>query len=233
MNNEKNNDKNDLPYQYLDTIARVAETDKSSLHHNYTKIYTRYFDSIKENHLKFLEIGIFQGGSVKMWESYFPNADLHFMDINPSLIQYHSLRSRYHYLDQSNPHELRQFIISTGGEFDIIIDDGGHLMNQQITSFLLLFPTLKSGGIYIIEDLHTSYWTHFGGGGTFSLPKSSPGSTIEFLKQAIDDVNFVGARTGCASFDKASLEVQAKLNMFQKDILSLHFYDSLCIILKR
>jgi hypothetical protein len=229
----KRNDKNDLPYYYLDTIAKVAETDKSSLFHNYTKVYSRYFDSIKDNELKFLEIGIFHGDSVKMWEGYFPHADLHFIDINPSLIQYHSPRSHYHYLDQGNPHELKQFIELTGGEFDIIIDDGGHLMNEQITSFLLLFPALRSGGIYIIEDLHTSYWMKYGGGGTLQHPKSSPGSTIEFLKQAIDDVNFIGARTKCASFDRASLEVKAKLNMFQKDILSLHFYDSLCVILKR
>lgn len=228
-----NKDQEDLHYYYLDTIAKVTETDKSSNAHNYTKVYSHYFDRIKDHSLKFLEIGIFYGSSVKMWEGYFPNAELHFIDNNPSIIRYYSSRSHYHFLDQSNPHELKQFIDSTGGEFDIIIDDGGHFMDQQITSFLFLFPTLKSGGMYVIEDLHTSYWMKYGGEGTLSHPKSSPGSTIEFLKQAIDDVNYVGARTGCADYDKASLEIQARMNMFQKEILSLHFYDSLCFIIKR
>lgn len=232
-NPSSKNHQKDLPYHYLDTLAKVAGTDKSSTFHNYTKIYGHYFDSIKDHSLKFLEIGIFRGNSVQLWESYFPNAELHFIDDNPDIIQYQSSRSHYHFLDQSNPQELRHLIDSTGGEFDIIIDDGGHFMNQQITSFLILFPALKSGGMYFIEDLHTSYWTTYGGGGTVSHPKSSPGSTIEFLKQAIDDVNYIGARTECANYERASLVVQAKLNIFQKEIFSLHFYGSLCLIIKR
>lgn len=228
-----NEDQRELSYHYLDDIAIAVGTDKSSLGHNYTRIYSDYFDTIKDHTIKFLEIGIFYGSSVRMWESYFPNAELHFIDNNLAQIKYKSTRSHYHFLDQSNPHALNQFVEATGGEFDIIVDDGGHLMNQQITSFLILFPALKSGGVYVIEDLHTSYWTPFGGGGTFSHPKSSPSSTIEFLKQLIDDLNFVGARTGCANHDKIPLEVQAKLNLFQEQILSLHFYDSLCLIIKR
>lgn len=223
----------DPTYRSLDAIALASGTDKSSVHHYYTKIYSDYFDVIKDKPLKFLEIGIFYGHSVRMWEAYFSKAELHFIDIDSSRIEYQSTRSHYHFLDQSNPYALNQFIESTGGDFDIMIDDGGHMMNQQITSFLLLFSALKSGGVYVIEDLHTSYWNHFGGGGTFSDPKSSPTSTIEFLKKLIDDLNYVGAKTCCASHAKIAPDIQAELSLFQAQILSLHFYDGLCLIIKR
>jgi hypothetical protein len=220
-------------YRYLDMIALVSGTDKSSHFHNYTKVYSDYFDAIKEQPIKFLEIGILSVGSVRMWEAYFPAAELHFIDIDPSLIQYHSTRSHYHFLDQGNPHALNQFIEAVGKDFDIIIDDGGHMANQQITSFLVLFSALKSGGVYVIEDLHTSYWSHYGGEGSLENPKSSPSSTIEFLKKLIDDLNYVGARTACASHERISPLILNDLSFFQEQILSMHFYDGLCLIIKR
>ena len=69
---------------------------------------------------------------------------------------------------------LIQFIQQSGGDFDIILDDGGHKMDQQITSFRVLFPILKSGGVYIIEDLGTSYLLEWGGYGTKPNPKTGP-----------------------------------------------------------
>ena len=116
---------------------------------------------LEDKPIKFLEIGIFEGASVKLWEEYFKNADLHFIDITFQNIKHFSNRSHYHLCDQENPESLQAFIQKTGGDFDLIIDDGGHTMKQQITSFVTLFPYLKSGGIYIIEDLHTSYWSWF------------------------------------------------------------------------
>ena len=80
--------------------------------------------------------------------------------------------------------------------------------------------------MYIIEDLHTSYWPgDFGGGG--------PDSTISFLKNLIDDVNFIGATTKRASHLAIPPEVLKNLTLYQKEIFSIHFYDSIAIILKR
>jgi hypothetical protein len=212
-------------YRYLDTLALKTGADKGSNYHNYTEVYAKYFAPFKEKQIKFLEIGIYKGASVKLWEEYFKNADLHFMDITLQATEYFSSRSHYHLYNQENPRDLQRFIQATGGDFDIILDDGGHTMNQQITSFSILFPHLKSGGMYIIEDLHTSYWKSHGGGGA--------NTTVNFLKSLIDEVNFIGSRTSRASHLNLPLSIQTELNIYREKIYSMHFYDSLVIIIKR
>ena len=224
-------------YQYLDQIALSLDPNKdsgkSSNWHNYTEIYSHYFGSIKDKPLKFLEIGINKGSGVKLWENYFKNAELHFIDISFGHAEYFSNRSFYHLADQANPSDLLRVMQTTGGEFDIMIDDGGHTMYQQIISFITLFPFLKSGGIYIIEDLHTSYWNCYGGHGSPEAPLAGPNTTIQFLKDLIDDVNFVGARTWSASHKRDLSPIQPELNTYRTEILGMHFYDSLCFIIKR
>lgn len=203
-------------YQYLDSLALSLDPEidsgKSSNWHNYTEIYSYYFGNIKDKPLKFLEIGIYKGSGVKLWENYFKNAELHFIDITLDRAEYFSNRSHYHLADQADPAQLLKVIDETGGEFDIIIDDGGHTMIQQITSFATLFPFLKSGGIYIVEDLHTSYWKTYGGGGTLEFPRAGPDTAIQFFKDLIDDVNFVGARTRSANHRFDLSPITSELN---------------------
>lgn len=220
-------------YQYLDDLAIQADTDKSSKFHNYTKVYANYFNHIRKNSIKFLEIGIQKGNSVKLWESYFPNAELHFIDIDDSFIKYYSSRSLYHYVDQENFAEMDQLASSLGGNFDVIIDDGGHTMNQQIVSFQALFPYVNSGGLYIIEDLHTSYWREYGGHGKIGAPLVGVGTCIEFLKDRIDDLNYTAGVTECADFNKTPKWLKTNLNLYQSHIDSIHFHQSLCIIIKK
>ena len=97
---------------------------------------------------------------------------------------------------------------------------------------MTLFPHIKSGGLYIIEDLHTSYWSSYGGSGSLGNPKTNQDSTICFLKALIDDVNFVGATTGKANKNSCPQHIKEGLTYYQQHIKSMHFYDSLCIILK-
>jgi hypothetical protein len=214
-------------YQYLNNLALEIGGDKSSFFHNYTEIYASYFAPLRDKPIKMLEIGISTGASVKLWESYFKNAELHFMDLFPENIQYHSTRSRYHIGDQANPHFLSSLIAAVGSGFDIIIDDGGHTMHQQQTSFKHLFPHIKSGGMYIIEDLHTSYWPAFGG------DINSPTTTVAFLKSLIDEVNYVGYTTKRASHQNVNPSNTPGLSYYREHIRSMHFYDSVVIIIKR
>ncbi|MGH7890572.1 MAG: class I SAM-dependent methyltransferase [Thermodesulfobacteriota bacterium] len=223
-------------YTYLDRIALETGTDKSSDGHNYTEVYAHHFAPLRHQPIKLLEIGIASGASVKLWERYFPNATLHFIDICPDVVQYYSPSSpriQYHFLDQSNTEALRQFAADVGESFDIIIDDGGHHMNQQIISFQTLFPHLKSGGLYIIEDLHTSYWTSHGGNGTVSSPRAGQGTAVEFLKSLVEDLNYTGGITGYADWKKTPPEIFENLNDYQKNIAFVQFYKSLCVIKKR
>lgn len=212
----------------LSSLGMKYETDKSPLCHCYTRIYESYFRKFKKRPIKFLEIGIFQGSSVRMWEEYFPKADLHFIDITYDQMKFEPKRAKLHLCDQSKVEDLESLIHKIGGEFDVIIDDGGHFMDQQITSFETLFPHLKSGGLYVIEDLHTSYWAKYNGN------KRGRGlkNTMGYLKNLLNDVNFVGSSIGTPNRVHPYIR-PPELTDLQRDILSMTFYDSLCFIVKR
>ena len=223
----------------LDQLAIKYGTDKSSKWHNYAPTYDKYFNSVRNFPLKFLEIGSGGGCSAHMWEQYFTNADLHFIDNTSDFVKnYQSTapdRSHCYLVDQANEESLIQFIQQSGGDFDIILDDGGHKMDQQITSFRVLFPILKSGGVYIIEDLGTSYLLEWGGYGTKPNPKTGPGTTISFLQQLIDEINSFTVKPCqlpwfCADFRKYN---QNDLTYYQQHIESIHCYNCMVIIFKR
>jgi predicted O-methyltransferase YrrM len=141
------------------TLAQLCEqyrTDKCPDHHNYVEIYDTLFTPFRNKNLRILEIGVFRGMSMRLWEAYFPAAQIYGLDIE-SKSQYDSRRVKTLVADQGKRTDLARVLATTGGDFDLILDDGGHRMDQQQISFGTLFPTLKSGGLYIIEDIHTSF----------------------------------------------------------------------------
>jgi hypothetical protein len=232
----------------LKIIGDKYDNNKSD--HDYLPVYEQYFSNIRNKKLVFLEIGFGGGSSARMWEEYFPEAELHYLEIlNLDIKDYHlSPRSHLHIGHQAD--ELFLFLLANHiGEFDVIIDDGGHQIDDQIFTLKCLFSYVKSGGVYVIEDLHTSYWKPFGGQGSPGHPKSSPNSTTEYLKSLIDRVNYVGAFAGCANREMAKIRVDIgvdkdgsyafpktffdDLDMWSRDIKSIHFYDSICFIFKR
>jgi hypothetical protein len=140
---------------FLDDLGLKYGTDKSSLRHGYLDIYEKYFREMKDKPINVLEIGIFNGASLKMWEEYFSNAQIYAIDIDPEkLLNFGRVKS---YVANQEKREDLLNVINHIGECDIIIDDGGHTMLQQQVTLGCLFPHLKQNGIYCIEDLHTSY----------------------------------------------------------------------------
>lgn len=221
--------------KYMDKLALDAGTVKASTFANYTRIYPLYFAPLKDEPIRLLEIGIFKGQSVRLWENYFSKAELHFIDLpgHKRLIEYWSKRSKYHFMNQTHVDPLTE-LAKTTGPFDVIIDDAGHLMEEQILSFKTLFPYVKPGGIYVIEDIFTSYWKEKGGLGSRDAPKPGPGTTIDFVKNLVDQVNFVSASFG---FEIAGTEAEARLgsrmSYYSRRINSVHFYDGIVIILAK
>lgn len=128
------------------------ETDKYN--HGYMKVYSPVFLKM-ENIKKVLEIGIYRGDSLKMLSSYFKDALIYGIDIS-NCEHLNTDKIITYVYNQENKEDLLEFIELSGGNFDLIIDDGGHTMKQQQISLGILFKTLNSGGVYIIEDLHTS-----------------------------------------------------------------------------
>jgi hypothetical protein len=146
----------------LSKYALEFDTDKGPKGHNYTAIYPKYFSSLRKKPINFLEIGLYKGNSAKLWEHYFPRAELHFVDQTSKHLQYYSKRSKYHFMNQTDKPKMRR-LGHLYGPFDIIIDDAAHTSEDIITTFELMLPFVKPGGMYIIEDLHTVYFNMFGG----------------------------------------------------------------------
>jgi SAM-dependent methyltransferase len=179
---------------------------------HYFDIYERHFRPFAGKKIKVLEIGIWQGGSLKMWKEYFgEKAEIVGIDKNKKCIKFEEERIKIYIGNQANPEFLRNISRLEGG-FDIIIDDGGHHMNQQITSFQTLYGYLNNGGVYLCEDVHTSYWKQYGGG----LEK--PGTFMEFVKHLIDELNAFHSRTpGLIATE------------FTKNTTGIHVYDSVVV----
>lgn len=131
-------------------------TDKGSNQHGsshgYSFVYEKYFQPLKNESIKLLEIGIANGGSLKSWYVYFQKAEIIGIDINESK-HIENDRIKTFKGHQGIRGHLRKFINEFGGDFDVIIDDGSHFNNDISTSLGHLYPYLKSGGLYFIEDL--------------------------------------------------------------------------------
>jgi len=142
----------------LTELADYHKTDKGTLFHNYTAIYASLFGPMRNNRLRLLEIGIDKGYSLKMWYDYFPNAHIFGYDIRVRRMvkRFDNPRFTTFKGDQSNRGDLSKLISMSGGDFDIIIDDGSHISAHIEISLGFLFPYLKGGGRYIIEDLGCS-----------------------------------------------------------------------------
>lgn len=183
---------------------------------HYFDIYEFWFKKYKNKPIVILEIGVYQGGSLKMWRDYFgEEAKIYAIDINPDCKQFESRNTKI-FIGSQEDVEFLNDIKNQLPKFDIIIDDGGHTMNQQKTSFEVLYEHLKDDGLYLCEDLHTSYWDNYGGG------YKNQNSFIEYSKNFIDLINAWHSRDSLL-----------KINGFTKSTYALHYYDSVLVLEKK
>ena len=125
---------------------------------HYFEIYERFLSPIRQTRPAVLEIGVQLGGSVEMWRDYFgPAARIFGIDNNPEARKQEDIATRVFIGDQSDRAFLRS-VLREVGALDVVIDDGGHTANQQITAFEELYPALSDHGLYFVEDTHTSLW---------------------------------------------------------------------------
>jgi hypothetical protein len=132
---------------------------------HYFEAYHALFMLRRAHALRILEIGVYQGASLRLWRQYFddPRTVLVGIDIDPTCVQFDSPRDNVHVRigSQADAAFLEQ-VVRDFGPFDIIIDDGSHLSSHMIASFNHLFATaLQDDGIYMVEDLHANYWTPY------------------------------------------------------------------------
>ena len=148
-----------------------------------------------------------------MWKEYFGGkAKIFGIDINPKCKELEEENKKIFIGSQSDRKFLKQ-VKKSIPKIDILIDDGGHTMNQQIVSYEELFSHIKDDGTYLCEDLHTSYWLKWGGG------HKRMGSFIEYSKNFIDYLNAFHSE-----------QKNLKVNSFTKSVDSIHYYDSIIAV---
>lgn len=188
------------------------------IYHKYFKKFRNSSSSSSPSHVHMLEIGVFQGGSIEMWRDYFgpDRCTIYGIDINPNCKNIENSYSNVKIFigDQANKEFLKS-VITQIPQLDIVLDDGGHKMVQQIVTFEALYPHIKYGGVYMCEDLHTSYWNEYGGG------HKRYGTFIEYIKDYIDKLNAYHSRTP-----------NFRVDSYTKTMDSLHFYDSIAVVKK-
>jgi hypothetical protein len=140
---------------------------------------------MRKKPVKLLEIGVQNGGSLETWHEYFDNAQLLLgCDINAACAQLRFNDPKILLvLGDSSKRETKEKIISVSSSFDIVIDDGSHTSFDIINLFVNYFPLLSPGGIYVVEDTHTLYWSNWGGGIINEL------SAYAFFKRLVDIIN--------------------------------------------
>lgn len=206
----------------LSKIALLHRTDKFGGHF-YTPHYQKHFRPFKFKRINLLEIGVGGydlltkgGNSLRMWKSYFPFAKIFSMDIyDKSFLQERRIKI---YKGSQVDAQLLDKMVADIGDLDIIIDDGSHINEHVIKTFEMLFPKLKNGGIYVIEDTQTSYWEEYGG---TSEDFNKEGTIYHFFKALIDGLN-------CEEF----MIDDYKKSYYDKHIIAMHFYHNMIFIYK-
>jgi len=195
-----------------------AENTGGKIHKwkHYFEIYDRHFARFRGTEVHVLEIGVAHGGSLRMWKDYFgPQAHVYGVDIEPNTKALEEPQIQVLVGDQASVDFLLS-VVAAVPRIDIVIDDGGHTMYQQEVTFETLFPHVSNDGVYLCEDLHTSYWGEYGGG------YMREGTFIERSKRLVDEINAWHSRSA-----------RLVVSDFTRAAHSLHFYDSVLVIEKR
>ena len=149
-----------------ETLTEIADslgTDKGTVvgdwgaAHNYTEVYEQLLLDRRERPLNVLEIGVWRGASLRMWERFLPNAKIVGVDILPDTLKQASARSKVMIGDAADPAFLRRVATTAfDGPIDFIVDDGSHALDHQIVALRTLFPFLAENGLYVVEDTAVS-----------------------------------------------------------------------------
>jgi hypothetical protein len=184
--------------------------------HHYFEIYEKHFQRFKGKKIVLLEIGIHKGGSLEMWRKYFgEECEIIGVDINPLCHRFENEKTRVFIGSQDDREFLRELKAEIP-KVDILIDDGGHMMDQLRITFEELYDWVVEDGVYLVEDLHTCYWPAYEGG------YKRKNSFIEYCKSLVDQLNAWHSQTR-----------ELTVSNFSRNTHSIHFYDSIVVFEKR
>ena len=207
----------------LQAIGVRHGTDKSQhsfLGKTYLDIYENYFCSRRGGPIKLLEIGCKDGASLRMWKEYFHQGKIYSIDIDPESKKHEQENIKVFIGSQDSGSTVASACLDAG-DFDAILDDGSHVNTLTIASFKLLWPKLKVGGIYVIEDLGCSYEALQD---LHDIRNTWPG-----MKHNSPWVDLNNRRETMNLFFERLLE---EMDHLRGEIFSIHFYARMCFIIK-
>lgn len=210
----------------LDTLARRHGTDKAIGHH-YCQHYERHFAALRPRPLRLLEIGVggysnphAGGESLRMWRDWFPRAQIYGLDVHPK-VGLNGDRMTVVQGSQTDEGFLRELLAKIG-PVEIIIDDGSHVSADTRETFRLLFPLLAPTGIYVIEDLQTSYWPgtpEWPWGGSTDVHE--PATSMGFLKSCLDALHY-----------EERLDLSGPADYLSTHLYGMHVYHNIAFLEK-
>lgn len=171
-------------------------------------------------------MGYGPGRSFKVWEEYFthPNASLNYMEVDGKCVEKMNIQPRNGRVfigSQDNPAFLEEVAkqVAEFGGLDVLVDDGGHRMNQQLLTTQILWPHIRPGGLLVMEDVHTSYRSEYGG--TLDAPSraehtsAAPTTFLGKVNELIDTLNCDYSEEEC-----------------DQELQAVHCYHHACVLRK-
>ncbi|RHW16668.1 class I SAM-dependent methyltransferase [Sphingomonas gilva] len=181
---------------------------------HYLPIYDRIIAPWIGKPVRMLEIGVNKGGSLEVWRTVLgSDATIFGVDIDPRVATRVESPNQVRIGSQDDPDFLRSVVQEMGG-VDIVLDDGSHIGRHVIKSFETLFPLMPVGGVYVIEDLQTSYWPGMHEGGY-----RRKGTAVEYLKTLVDEIN-------------GRFHSHGTSELFREQIGSIQFFSAVAVIEK-
>jgi hypothetical protein len=194
---------------------------------HYLGIYEKALQPFRDRPVRMLEIGVARGGSLQMWRRYLhPESVIAGIDIDPNCRGFDDPQHGIHVrIGGQQDLAFLQEVVRELGPFDVILDDGSHMTSHMVESFRYLFPNaLADGGVYIVEDIHSNYWT---------AQRDSRMSFVDFTKWLIDAMHaHYQAAGGEPDFRVGHPQRRRNFTVPVATVLVDHieFYDSIAVI---
>ena len=186
----------------------------------YFDVYEKHFARFIGKSPKILEIGVQNGGSIDMWVQYFgEGTQIVGIDVLPQCAELQYPENVEIIIGDQSSNDFWDGFLSNHTDFDIVIDDGGHTMIQQIVTLNRVFPHVKDNGVVLCEDTHTSYWKDWGGGWNNSK------TFLHYAKELTDYINKEHLAPGYIS--------KKNLQIFKNQLNSITFYNSMVVFEKQ
>ena len=230
---------NKLTYSLMDNIETFKQialkhgTDKVGSH-NYEYVYGQLLGPIRFDQMNFLEIGLGcgmpygPGRSIPVWKEFLPNAIVSVLEYNEKCARPFEDKVDHLFVGDQRDVNFMKSIGAKGGPYDIVVDDGGHSRTMQINSLVALWPYIeKNGGIYIIEDIFTSYMEING------LNDNPQQSALDLIMEMIVVLNDPSRLNKDWKTNLPQMKIHQNTKDISSSVMSINCFERACALIKK